>query len=132
MPNHTITNATTSMLDMSPLHDVHGRVLTLKPSESREVDTATFEHDIVQRVMKPGWITEGKPAAKATEPAPTPTPEPAPLPEVQFDGTPEEATKFLEDVAREAAKPELPIETPTSSEQPAGDAPTTKPGKARR
>jgi len=87
---HLLTNKTQSILDMSPLKDVHGNVLTLKPGASREVDAETLGNDIVQRMLKPQWVSVGSPEMAAplpthpplTEPEPEPEPEHATIPPV--------------------------------------------------
>jgi hypothetical protein len=145
MPNHSITNATTSILDMSPLHDAHGRVLTLKPGESREVDDVTFHDDIVQRMLKPLWLTAGKAAAPValspappTPPAtPEPTPEPAPLPAPPAPSAPlPEPPVASEPLPEQPVAPSepagLPVETPTSSETPMRFSETISPKNKKK
>ena len=125
MSNHTITNVTSSMLDMSPLRDLAGHVLTLKPGESRDVDGETFQNDILQRVLKASWIAEGTPA-KAAAPAPAaPTPAPAAPPEPPAAVTPPPAPE--PEPAPEAAPTPAPaVETTTTSETPSVSRTSTK------
>lgn len=60
MANFRLTNKTQSILDMSPMKDVLGNALTLKPMGTEgsvlEVDGTTVISDIVQRVRRCNWI----------------------------------------------------------------------------
>jgi len=96
--NYIITNKQHSIMDLAPLRDVSGHVLTFRPKgtpgDSKEVDEATVDSEIVERVYKAGWIdikhkappqpsvTPGTPPAPpapvVTPPAPPPPPPPAP------------------------------------------------------
>ena len=102
MPNHKIANATSSVLDMSPLKDLLGRTLTLKAKEEREVDDKTFHDDIVQRVVRAGWVRVVRPAV-STEPLVST--EPAALSEPPVEVLPEVAPPVV---------PEAPAAPPTS------------------
>jgi hypothetical protein len=138
MPNHTVTNATTSMLDMSPLCDLFGQKLTLRSQESRDVDDKTFNDDIVQRVIRAKWLTvTPQSIANAPEPAAPPeTPEtPVDAPETSAPAAPPEAPVVeaspepepepeaalvpeAEPAAEAAIAPEIPVKTPVISERP--------------
>lgn len=149
MPNHKITNTTSSMLDMSPLKDLLGRTLTLRAKEERDVDDKTFHDDIVQRVVKAGWVMEVAalepvavpadddvvppdvevPAAEvvppeAEVPAAEVPAEPAPLPEPEPP---------VAEAPHEPEPPAMPVETPVITETPIVEtsAPSSKSGKRK-
>jgi hypothetical protein len=152
MPNHTIINATTSMLDMSPLCDLTGQRLTLRAKESRDVDDKTFNDDIVQRVVHAGWLSSKPqgiqvmaamdPDETSTSDIPT-TQEPADEIDVRQVPTPEstsskpaDETSVLQIPAPESmnSEPEISIETPITPEKPLVEPPTpttSKSGKRR-
>ncbi len=148
MPIHTITNALTGMLDMSPLRDLLERPLTLKAYESREITEETFTHDIVQRVLKTGWLKENEPSP-SLEPEPeAPTPDDLGLAEEVVSSDLDDLVVIdVSDETPEDAQPPpitdvesstMPVETPIITEAPmpapssnASSTPTNKSNKRR-
>ena len=89
MSNHIVTNKQASLLDLSPLRDVAGIILVLRPrgteGASRVVTSATAESDVLRRVKNAGWVDVGPADAapvpvKAALPAPVVAPVAAPEP----------------------------------------------------
>lgn len=98
MSNYTITNKQNSTLNLAPLTDINGSILTLRPKglpgASRKVSAETAEHEIIMRVRNARWIDvevvtppvkkeatpPPTPAPKTAAPVATPTPPPAPSP----------------------------------------------------
>lgn len=143
MPNHTITNVTTSMLDMSPLCDLLGQRLTLRSQESRDVDDKTFNDDIVQRVILAKWLAV-KPQSVASAPEATldvpeistsaappeaPVDVPPEAPAVETSTEPETAPV---PEAEPVGAPEIPVETPVVSEKPLVEIAPQSSGKANK
>ncbi len=97
MSNQIVTNKQVSILDLTPLRDVHDNAIVLKPKgtagASREITALVAESDTIQRVRAAGWVdvapvaaasppppSPNKAVAAAPPPPPTPNPEPAAAP----------------------------------------------------
>lgn len=157
MPNHTITNTTTSTLDMSPLCDLLGQRLTLRSQESRDVDDKTFNDDIIQRVIRARWLTV-KPQSAHTDSEPvapveliSPASEPPGPVVTQDEGDPasvpdaaiapelaptpvetEVPSASIEPEITPESLPEIPVEAPVISEKPLVEPVAPTSGKANK
>lgn len=124
MPTHSIQNQTPSILDMSPLHDVAGKIITLKPlgkaGDTAEVDDETLGNPVMQRVIAMKWlsITAGSQGVSAAPAAPA-----ANVPAAEVEAVVAEAPKAEPTVETHAAPPAPAAETPA---EPAPVAPVAE------
>lgn len=123
MPNFIISNKQASNMDLAPLRDVTGHILTFRPKgqpgDSKEVDEATCDSEIIERVFKAGWISiksvsaweqpppEPPLPAAAAPPAPPAPPPPLPLaPPAPIHVAPEHSEPVVALEPEHAAEPQ--------------------------
>lgn len=78
MSNETITNTQVSVIDLTPMEDVFGLKIVLRPKgakgDSREVSAETAANPIIQRVKAHGWVTLTPTSPAVTTPSIPPPP----------------------------------------------------------
>lgn len=108
MSNFIISNKQGSNVSLAPLHDTRGHMLVLrprgKPGDSKEIDADTAHGEIVERVVKAGWVSI---APVGLTPAATPPVPPAPPVHVEPPArpTPKPEPEAPEHVAPEHSEP---------------------------
>lgn len=132
MLNHVITNTTTSHLDMSPLKDVFGRLIALRPSMSCAVDDETLGNPIAQRVLGMGWISVAPASAVEAPPAAvTPPPEPLSAPPTAVTPPPAPPSEPPAAVTPPPEPLSEPPPSPSSTNEPTAELdPVAAPGDA--
>lgn len=80
-----VKNMLEGLLDLAPIRSTDGRILVFQGHETIELPERLLEHEVIQRVMKAGWlkVVEATPpawAAPPVEPPPPPAPEEPPPP----------------------------------------------------
>lgn len=150
MQNQIITNKQGSIVELSPLQDAHGAALVLRPrgekGDTREITAETAGHEIIERVVKAGWVSLR--GVTNTPPAPLAPKIELPI-ELPADATPVDATlleapvvvpeeapvvwvvpETSEPVATPVVEPlaEAPVETPV--ETPVATSVETAPATA--